>query len=416
MIYTKTFDCGLQFVFRRTRSQVAYSALAIQSGTRNEPEAHSGIAHMTEHMLFKGTLRRNPAQISNRLEVLGGELNAYTAKEETVLYSTVLKEDTAKAVDLLFELAFTSTFPQQELDKERCVVIDEINMYKDSPSECIFDEFERLLFDPSPLARPILGTTRSLKTIDSAALHAYVRENFRPERMCIAIVGNLTPQRAEKIALQAVTRYIPADYRPAMRPPRPVAPAQLPMLPMPPVFHKEVSKKNHQINCIVGTTAFSYYDQRRMEMILLANLLGGPSANSRLNQLLREKNALVYSIDASFTQFADNGSMLIYFGCEKPNLDKCLELVHAELAQMRDKQLSDKALRVAKRQLIGQLAVASDNGEAQALSMAKSMLVFGEVMPDEEVRRRIEAITPDSLQRVARQVLSEDRLCTLIFK
>jgi len=413
MIYTKTFDCGLQFAFRRTRSQVAYSALAIQSGTRNEPEEHSGIAHMTEHMLFKGTVRRTPQQISNRLEVLGGELNAYTAKEETVLYSTVLKEDTAKAVDLLFELAFTSTFPQKELDKERCVVIDEINMYKDSPSECIFEEFEKLLFEPSPLARPILGTTRSLKKIDSAALHAYVRENFRPERMCIAIVGNLTPQRAEKIALQAVRKYIPADYKPAPRPARPLAPEQL---PLPPVFNKEVSKKNHQINCIVGTTAYSYYDDRRMEMVLLANLLGGPSANSRLNQLLREKNALVYAIDASFTQFADNGSLLIYFGCEKPNLEKCLELVRAELAAIREKPLTERALRVARRQLIGQLAVSADNGEAQALSMAKSMLVFGEVMPDEEVRRRLEAITPESLQRVARDVLAEDRLCTLIFK
>jgi len=153
-----------------------------------------------------------------------------------------------------------------------------------------------------------------------------------------------------------------------------------------------------------------------MEMILLANLLGGPSANSRLNQLLREKNALVYAIDASFTQFADNGSMLIYFGCEKPNLDKCLELVHSELAAIREKPLSERALRIARRQLIGQLAVASDNGEAQALSMAKSMLVFGEVMPDEEVRRRLEAISPESLQRVAREVLAEERLCTLIFK
>jgi len=413
MIYTKTFDCGLQFAFRRTRSQVAYSALAIQSGTRNEPAAHSGIAHMTEHMLFKGTAKRTPQQISNRLEVLGGELNAYTAKEETVLYSTVLKEDTAKAVDLLFELAFTSTFPQKELDKERCVVIDEINMYKDSPSECIFEEFERLLFEPSPLARPILGTTKSLKTIDSAALHAYVRENFRPERMCIAIVGNMTPQRAEKIALQAIAKYIPADYKPAPRPARPVAPAQL---PLPPVFNKEVSKKNHQINCIVGTNAYSYYDPRRMELILLANLLGGPSANSRLNQLLREKNALVYAIDASFTQFADSGSMLIYFGCEKPNLEKCLELVHAELADVRDKLLTERALRIAKKQLLGQLAVAADNGESQALSMAKSMLVFGEIMPDEEVRRRIEAITPESLQQAARDVLAEERLCTLIFK
>ena len=413
MIYTKTFDCGLQFAFRRTRSQVAYSALAIQSGTRNEPEAHSGIAHMTEHMLFKGTARRTPQQISNRLEVLGGELNAYTAKEETVLYSTVLKEDTAKAVDLLFELAFTSTFPQKELDKERSVVIDEINMYKDSPSECIFEEFEKLLFAPSPLARPILGTTRSLRQIDSAALLAYVRENFRPERMCIAIVGNLTPQRAEKIALQAVSKYIPADYKPAPRPARPQAPATL---PLPPVFHKEVAKKNHQINCIVGTTAYSFYDERRMELALLANLLGGPSANSRLNQLLREKNALVYAIDASFTQFVDSGSLLIYFGCEKPNLEKCLELVHAELAAIREKPLSERALRVARRQLIGQLAVAADNGEAQALGMAKSMLVFGEVMPDEEVRRRLEAITQESLQRVAREVLAENRLCTLTFK
>ena len=413
MIYTKTFECGLRFAFRRTRSQVAYSALAIKSGTRNEPESFSGIAHMTEHMLFKGTAKRSPQQISNRLEVLGGELNAYTAKEETVVYSTVLREDTAKAVDLLFELVFTSTFPQKELDKERCVVIDEINMYKDSPSECIFEEFERLLFDASPLARPILGTTKSLKKIDSAALHAYVHENFRPENMCIAIVGNMTPQRAEKIARQAVEKYVPSGYVPATLPPRPVVP---PTLPAPPCFCKEVAKKNHQINCIIGTTAFSCYDDRRMALILLANLLGGPSANSRLNQKLREKNALVYSVDASFTQFADTGSFLIYFGCEKSNLDRCIALVHEELAQLRDKPLSERALRSAKKQLLGQQAVASDNGEAQALVMAKSMIVFDEILSDEEIRRRIQAIRPENLRAVAEMVLAENRLSTLIFK
>lgn len=412
MNHTKTFDCGLNFAFRRTRSQVAYCALAIRSGTRNEPEELSGIAHMTEHMMFKGTLKRTPQQISNRLEMLGGELNAYTAKEETVLYSTVLKEDTAKAVDLLFELAFTSTFPQKELDKERCVVIDEINMYKDSPSECIFEEFEHLLFEPSPLARPILGTTRSLKKIDSAALREYVSANFRPENMCIAIVGNLSPQRAEKIALQAAAKYIPSDYFPASVP-APPASASLPGCTH---FEKEVSKKNHQVNCIIGTTAYPFYDERRMEMVLLANLLGGPGSNSRLNQKLREKNALVYAIDASYTQFCDNGSFMVYFGCETPNLERCIALVKEELGLMRDKRLSDRALRAAKKQLLGQLAVSSDNGEAQALSMAKSMLVFGEVMPDEEVRRKIEAITPGSLQQVASEVLAEDRLSTLIFK
>ena len=413
MIYTKTFECGLRFAFRRTRSQVAYSALAIKSGTRNEPEGFSGIAHMTEHMLFKGTLKRTPQQISNRLEMLGGELNAYTAKEETVLYSTVLKEDTAKAVELLFELAFTSTFPQKELDKERCVVIDEINMYKDSPSECIFEEFEKMLFDTSPLSRPILGNVKSLRKIDSAALRDYVRENFRPENMCIAIVGNITPQRAEKIARQAAAKYIPDGYVPSQRPEKPSAPAEL---PQPPRFEREVAKKNHQINCIIGTTAYSYYDNRRMEMVLLANLLGGPSANSRLNQKLREKNALVYAVDASFTQFADNGSLLVYFGCEKANLDRCIALVHEELALLRNKPLSERALRSARKQLLGQLAVASDNGESQALSMAKSMLVFDGILPDDEVRRRIEAITPESLQQVAASVLAEERLSTLIFK
>ncbi len=412
MFYVKTFECGLQFAFRRTRSQVAYSALAIRSGTRNEPEDRSGIAHMTEHMLFKGTPRRTPQQISNRLEVLGGELNAYTAKEETVLYSTVLKEDAAKAVDLLFELAFTSTYPQKELDKERCVVIDEINMYKDSPSECIFEEFERLLFGESPLARPILGTAKSLRSIDSAALQAYVRKNFLPENMCISLVGNFTPQRAEKIVRQVVEKYIPAGYRPAPQPARPATAA----LSSGERFTREVAKKNHQINCIIGTTAFSYYDERRMELILLANLLGGPGANSRLNQKLREKNALVYAIDASYTQFADNGSFLIYFGCEKGNLERCIALVHDELAALRDKPLSDRALRTAKKQLLGQLAVSSDNGEAQALAMAKSMLVFGEIMSDDEVRRRINAITAASLQQVAVDVLSEERLSTLIFR
>ena len=413
MIYTKTFDCGLMFAFRRTRSQVAYSALAIRSGTRNEPRDYNGIAHMTEHMLFKGTRRRTPRQISNRLEALGGELNAYTAKEETVLYSTVLKEDAAKAVDLLFELAFTSTFPQKELDKERCVVIDEINMYKDSPAECIFEEFERLLFGDGPLARSILGTTRSLAKIDSGALQAYVRENFRPENMCISIVGNFTPQRAEKIAREAVSRYIPADYRPAVS----GAPVRLPGVLAPaPVFRREVAKKNHQINCIIGTTAYCYHDPRRMELILLANLLGGPGASSRLNQKLREKNALVYAVDASYTQFADNGSLLIYFGCEKPNLERCIALVEEELALLRDKPLSERALRAARKQLLGQLAVSADNGEAQALSMGKAMLVFGEILTDEEVRRRIEAITPESLRAVAAQVLAEDRLSTLIFR
>jgi Predicted Zn-dependent peptidases len=415
MIQTKIFPCGLRFAFRRTKSPVAYSALTILSGTRNEPEHLCGIAHMTEHMLFKGTARRTPSQINNRLERLGGELNAYTTKEETVIYSTVLKEDAPKAVDLLFELAFTSTFPEKELVKERSVVIDEINMYKDSPAECIYDDFEELLFGEHPLSRTILGSSKTLKKMTSEDLRQYVSENFTPDRMCISIVGNMTPQRAEKLVQQAIDTYLPAAFHNGTDVPKAEAPKTEQLRPGA-VFTKEVSKHNHQVNCIIGTTAPSLYDRRRLTMVLLANILGGPSSNSRLNQTLREKNALVYNIDCSYSQFADSGSVMIGFGCEKGHLEKCLELTRKEIANLRDNALSDRALRDAKKQLLGQNAISSDNGEAQSLAMGKSLLVFGNIPTDEEIRSQIGAITSEDIKQLAAEVFAEERLSTLIYR
>lgn len=413
MIYTKTFPCGIRFSFKRSRSQVAYSSLTVKSGTRNEPAQFPGMAHMTEHMLFKGTRNRTPQEISNRLELLGGDLNAYTTKEETVVYSTVLKEDLSKAVDLLFELMYQSVFAQNELDKERNVVIDEINMYKDSPSECIFDDFEEFLFADHLLARPILGNAKGLKKIKSQDICNYVKENFTPDNMCISIVAGITPQKAEKIALAAIEKYVPAGYQPQERP-VPALPGGCLSAGVP--FKKEVNKKNHQVNCIVGTTAFSFYEQDRLALILLNNILGGPGSNSRLNQELREKNALVYNIDSIFTQYADTGSIMIAFGCEKRNLPKCLELIDKELSTLRTDLLPEKTVKEARKQLLGQLAIASDSGEAQSLSMGKSMLVFGRIMPDEEVRERIGAISAEQLRRVACAVLAPERLSTLIYK
>ncbi|MCQ2151836.1 MAG: insulinase family protein [Bacteroidales bacterium] len=413
MIFTKTFDCGLKMVLKRTPSPVSYSALTIKSGTRNEPKGKSGIAHMTEHMLFKGTARRNPQEISDRLELLGGELNAYTTKEETVIYSAVLKEDTSKAVDLMMEMAFTSSFLENELDKERQVIIDEINMYKDSPSDCIFDDFEKMLYGEHPLARPILGSAASLRKIRSADLKAYTRTNFRPETMCISITGNITPQRAEKIVAESIRRYVPDGYEPS--------PASSPALEggslsAGTAFISEISKKNHQTNCIIGTSAYSYYDEDRLTLILLSNMLGGPATNSILNQLLREKNALVYTVESIYVPFADTGSMLIYFGCEKQNTERCLELIYGELEKLRSTPVPDKKLAAAKKQLLGQLAISSDNGEAQALAIGKSMTVFGRIMPDEEVRSKINAISADRLQNVARTLFSPERLSRLIYK
>lgn len=415
MIFTKTFDCGLKMVLKRTPSPVSYSALTIKSGTRNEPQGKSGIAHMTEHMLFKGTARRTPKEISDRLELLGGELNAYTTKEETVIYSAVLKEDTSKAVDLMMEMAFTSSFPENELDKERQVIIDEINMYKDSPSDCIFDDFEKVLYGEHPLARPILGSAASLKKIKSADLKEYTRTNFKPERMCISITGNITPQRAEKIVSDSIRKYIPEGYVPSPTSSPSPGPAES-SLSAGTAFIREISKKNHQTNCIIGTSAYSYYDEERLTLILLSNMLGGPATNSILNQLLREKNALVYTVESIYVPFADTGSMLIYFGCEKQNTERCVELIYGELEKLRSTPVPERKLAAAKKQLLGQLAISSDNGEAQALAIGKSMMVFGRIMPDEEVRSKINAISAEQLQNAAHSLFAPERVSRLIYK
>lgn len=410
MNYSKAFPSGLKFAFKRSKSPVAYTALTIKSGTRNEPEAFPGMAHMTEHMLFKGTVNRTPQEIDNCLELLGGDLNAYTAKEETVLFATVLKEDTERAVDLLMELAFQSTFPQKELDKERLVVIDEINMYKDSPSECIFEDFENRLFGSHTLGRIILGTAASLRKIKSNDIISYVRENFTPDRMCISIVADMAPQKAEEIARKVMEKYIPSslqssgEYRTVSD-----------VVGMP-AFTEEISKKNHQANCIIGTTAYSTYDDRRFSLALLSNILGGPSSNSRLNQNLREANALVYAIDSIYTKYSETGSFMVYFGCEKGNVGKCLEKVAEELRKLREERIPASNLRAAKKQLLGQLAISSDNGEAQALALGKNMVVRGCLTTDEEIRAGYNSVTSAQIQDIAADLLSPERLSTLIYK
>lgn len=403
----RIFPNGMRFALKRSNSQVAYCALSIKSGTSFEPETLGGLAHLTEHMLFKGTSRRSSASINDRLERLGGELNAYTTKEEIVIYSTTLKEDVTKAIDLLFEIVFDSAFAPRELEKEKSVVADEINLCKDSPSDYIFDDFEKYLYEGCSLSRNILGTAKTLRRITSEDLHDFSRACLLPCNMSFTVVGDFDSGRMADVVEKKMLKYAPQDCNA-----QPVVAPEVKVN----VFRRDENKKNHQSNCIIGAPAFSLYDKRRIALVLLMNILGGPSSNSRLNSLLRERKALVYNIEASYTPYSRTGCALIYFGCEKENVDKCIALVLGELAKVRSTPLSSTALRYAKKQLLAQNAISSENGEAQALAIGRSLLNFGDYMSDSEVRNRVEALTAEDLQAAACDVFAEDKLSFLIYR
>lgn len=425
----------MKFSFKRVTSPVAVCAVSTMVGTRNEEPAYNGLAHLNEHMLFKGTEKRGAASINNLLENVGGELNAYTTKEETVVHATVLKEDLRRAVELLLELLFTSTYPDKELLKEREVVYEEIISYKDSPADSIYEDFECRLFEGHPLQYPILGTRKTLSRIESSTLKEYLHKWFIPDNMAISVVADMEESQVVKIVERALRKYCPGQHCDIIREStlQPLVAgtagfgtagggtaageaAPLDWTPVPP-FRIEINKKHHQAHCIIGTRAYSYTQEReRLALALLANILGGPAMNARLNTVLREKNALVYTVEACFNPYSDTGLFTIYFGCDKPLVERSLRLVRKELERVIEAPLSSRALANAKKQLLGQLAIASDNSEAQCLSMGKSMMIFGYIEPMETTRSKIESLTSSELQRVAQEILTWDNLSILIYK
>ena len=405
-----TAECGLQYAVKRSGSSVAYCALSIKCGTRDEQGFHSGLAHFVEHTLFKGTERRSASVINGYLDRLGGELNAFTTKEEIVFHATVLKEDLHKAASLLFELATSATFPQHEIETEKGVVIDEIHSYKDSPSEDIFDKFEEMLFAGHPLSGNILGTVASVKKISRDELLKFVKEKFRPEKMAFSIVADIDEKKLEKEAQKLCKQYF-ADH-PATKPhsePQKVEHTYVP-------FDKTLSKRNHQANCIIGGPAPSLYQEReRLATVLLCNILGGPANNAILNSVLREKNGWVYGVECSYTQFADAGLVAISLGCDKSNLDKCVKAIYKEIHKLQATPLSDRKLKAAKKQLLGQIAISGDNGETQCLSMGKSLLAYGRISGGKETRELVEKISAADIQEMANTVFDISKLSKLIY-
>lgn len=401
----------MKYAVRRSGSSVAYCALSIKCGTRDEDGYHSGIAHFTEHTLFKGTARKSASAVNSYLDRLGGELNAYTTKEEIVIHATVLKEDLGKAASLLFELATSATFPEKEVEKEKGVVIDEINSYKDSPSEEIYDRFEELLFQGHPLSRPILGTSASVKRITGSELHRFIAEKFIPGDMAFTVVADVSErQMADRIERLSGKFFTAGTGIPAPGEP-----------PLPEVFaacrfDKTLNKHNHQVNCIIGNTAPSLYeDPDRISAALLCNILGGPASNSILNSALREKYGWVYGVECSYTQYADAGIAAISFGCDRSNYEKCLEVIGKEVRKLQDSELSQTKLKAARKQFLGQLAIASDNGESQCLSMGKSLLAYGTVMSDIQTREKVEAVTAAAIRDSARRIFGQTDCSRLIY-
>ncbi len=403
---------GIRYGVKQSGRAVAYCALSIGCGTRDEAAYPAGIAHFVEHTLFRGTRRKSAAVIGGYLDRLGGELNAYTTKEEIVLHATVLKEDLGKAARLLFELAREATFPDDEIETERGVVLDEIISYKDNPAEDVYDRFESLLFEGHPLETPILGTRASVKKITPAMLRRFVAEKFVPQAMVFTVVADMEEARLEKTVRKIIADCAPAGQpEVAARPVQPAGPAWSGK-----VFTKVVDKRNHEVNAVIGGTAPSLYQMPdRLVAAMLVNILGGPASNSLLNKELREKRGWVYGIECSYTQYADTGIVAISFGCDKSNLAPCQAAIGRILAGLRDKPLSVARLRSFRRQLLGQLAISGDAGEAQCLSMGKSLLSWSRIMPPEEVRAQLEAITPEDLQAMARRLFAPDRLSSLIY-
>lgn len=402
-------ESGLRYAVLRSGSAAGWCALTCGTGTRDEGAFPAGIAHFTEHTLFKGTRHKSASAVNSCLERLGGELNAFTTKEEIVLHATVLREDIRKAASLLLELATEAVFPDAAIDTERGVVIDEIVSAKDSPADDVYDRFEEELFRGHPLGRSILGTAAAIRKTTPEQLRRFYAEGFRPDRMALTLVADLDEGRMEAMVRTLSARFFPGET--------PAAPERLlvaPLLSAP--FCKTIDKRNHEVNAVLGGFAPGLYDgDKRVETILLCNLLGGPASNSLLNSLLRERYGWVYGVECSYTQYADSGIATVSFGCERPNLDRCLRKIDEVLLRCCETVLSDARLKAAKKQLLGQLLISSASGEAQVLSMGKSLVVFGKVESQARTRERIESVTAEGLLERAREVFDPARVSRLVF-
>ncbi len=401
-IETAQLANGIRIAHFQAPLATAYCGLTIGTGTRDELSDEHGLAHFLEHLLFKGTKKRKAYHINNRLESVGGELNAFTGKEETVIHAATLAGDFAKALELIADVTFNSVFPEAELQKEKDVIFDEINSYKDSPAEAIFDDFEEYIFPDCPLGRNILGDKKSLKHFEAKHLYSFISHSYSTEQMVISSVGKMSFKRVVDLA----ERYFSSYSLHPKRQDRTAPPAYKP-------FNKVINKNTHQAHCIIGNRSYKLSDERSTALTLLINMLGGPLSNSRLNTSLREKYGLVYNVEASYTPYQDTGLFSIYFGTSKTTLDNSINAVMTELKKLQTDKLTTLQLYRAKKQIIGQLTIANESPEQLMLGMGKSLLSLNRIDTTEEVLAKIDAVTPEILIAIANELFDPKSLSTL---
>ena len=402
---------GLRIIHKQLDSPVVYCGYELNVGTRDEQKGEEGMAHLCEHATFKGTNRRKAIDIIRYLEQVGGDLNAYTNKEDTVYYAAVLGTHLPKAVDLLTDIVFHSTYPQAEICKEIEVVCDEIESYNDSPAELIYDEFENIIFAGHDLGHSILGTAEQLRTYTSDSIKRFASRYYKPSNAVFFAYGNVDFNKLVRMLTRATSDF--ADALPNMEDCKLDGMARLPQyIPA----KKVIDKGTHQAHVMIGTRTFSIHEEKRIALYLLNNILGGPGMSARLNLALRERRGLVYTVDSSMTSYSDTGAWSVYFGCDPHDISKCQKLVMTELQRVADKPLTPSQLATAKRQIKGQIAIACDNRESYALDLGKSYLHYGWEKDIDRLFAQIDKLTADDIQQVAKDVFAPEKLSVLVVK
>jgi len=400
-----TLANGIRILFKHSPSTITHCCFVVNAGSRDEPDHKEGLAHFIEHLLFKETDKRSTNQILNRLELVGADLNAYTTKEYTCIHASLLKQHLERTIDLFEDIIFHSTFPKEEMEKERGVILDEIASYLDQPEEAIQDDYEELLFKDHPIGKNILGTNETVSAFDKADIQQFISDTYNTSEMVFAVFGDYDFNKLIKL-FEKYIGWVPVNNAQKTRI-APVANAGSKL-----ILHKPIS----QTHCMMGSAAYSAKHEKKYGLLLLNNLLGGMGMSSRLNLEIREKHGIAYTIESSYISFSDTGIFSIYFGTDTEKADKATRLVNKELKKLRDQKLGTLQLQQAKQKFIGQIALAEENRMSLIIGMAKSLLDFGQIDSLEQVFAKINEVTANELLEISNEIFDVNSMTTLLFE